>query len=68
MAPTKRLDVVMREEIWVGQTRSGVVVASARTKAQAVRKTADFALSEPESVVVRIHSVWGRVQEERSYP
>ena len=64
----KRLDLVKKNNEWVAQTGSKQVVARARTKEDAVRKTARVARADSQSVTVKIHKENGRIQEERTYP
>jgi hypothetical protein len=63
----KRIDVVKRTDHWVGES-NGQVVARGRTKAEAVRNTANVARSDPEAVSVRIHTLDGQIRDERTYP
>jgi hypothetical protein len=63
----KRIDVVKKGDEWVAQG-GGKRVASASTKVEAVRKTAEAARRERDDVTVRIHGVDGRIKEERTYP
>jgi hypothetical protein len=58
------IDVVMREEIWVGQTIDGIVVASGLTKRVALSRTTHYAMTRPHLVRVRVHSSVGRFQRE----
>lgn len=47
---------------------SGKKVASAPTKAEAIKKTAGIARRDPAPVTVKIHKADGRFQEEGTYP
>jgi len=64
----KRLDVVHKGSKWVAQTGAKQVVASAPKKVDTVRKTAKVAKADPKPVTVKIHTLNGRIQEERTYP
>ena len=64
----KRLDLVKKKNEWVAQTGSKKVVARARTKEDAVRKTARAAKADSQAVTVKIHKENGQFQEERTYP
>jgi hypothetical protein len=66
--PAKRIDVVKKDQGWVGQTRGGEVVARGRTKEAAVKNTAKAAKADPQAVTVRIHKQNGKIQQERTYP
>lgn len=63
----KRFDVVKKSDQWVAES-GNQIVAKARTKEAAVRRTAQAAKADPEAVTVKIHKVNGRIQEERTYP
>ena len=63
-----RIDVVKKDDRWVGQSTSGMAVASGRTKDEAVRATASYARQAGTPTSVRIHGRDGRIQEERTYP
>jgi len=63
----KRIDVVKNGDEWVGKTGSRVVARAPR-KVEAVRKTAQVARAEQESVTVKIHKQNGRIQREHTYP
>jgi hypothetical protein len=64
----KRVDLIKKGNEWVAKTRSGVVIARAPKKVDAVRKTARAAQRDQQPVSVRIHNMNGRIQEERTYP
>jgi hypothetical protein len=64
----KRVDVVKKDNKWVGETKGGDVVAQGKTKAEAVKHTANAARKDPEAVSVKIHKQDGKIQEERTYP
>lgn len=64
----KRIDVAKKGDEWVAKTGSGDKVASAKTKVEAVRKTAAVAKKAPNAVTVKIHKADGKFQEERTYP
>jgi hypothetical protein len=63
----KRIDVVKRGDQWIAEG-GGRRVASAATKVEAVRKTAQVARLDRDAVTVKIHKQNGRIQEERTYP
>ncbi len=63
----KRIDVVKSGNKWVARSGRNQL-ASAPTKQQVVRTTAQTARNDPEDVSVRIHKLNGQVQEERTYP
>ncbi len=65
----KRIDVVKRGDHWLGESEGRTVRGTkARTKAEAVRQTAEVARRASESVTVKIHGEDGRIQEGRTYP
>lgn len=65
----KRIDVVKRNEGWLGESGGRTVPGTkSPTKAEAVRQTAVVARKGPEPVSVKIHKENGRIQEERTYP
>jgi hypothetical protein len=64
----KRIDVVKKDNGWVGKTPGGETVSRGRTKDQAVRNTAKVAKADKAAVSVKIHKVDGKIQEERTYP
>lgn len=63
----KRIDVVKKDDKWVGQT-GGKTVSQGTTKEIAVKETAKVAKADPSPVTVKIHKENGRIQEERTYP
>jgi hypothetical protein len=65
----KRIDVVKKNDQWVGQ-RGGRAVPGTRAprKDEAVRNTARVARADSQPVTVKIHKENGRIQEERTYP
>jgi hypothetical protein len=63
----KRIDVVKKGNQWVAET-GGKRVASASTKVETVRKTAQVARRDTDAITVKIHKENGRFQEERTYP
>jgi Uncharacterized protein conserved in bacteria (DUF2188) len=65
----KRIDVVKKEEKWVGESGGKTVRGTGATrKNDAVKNTAGVARRAPEPVSVKIHKENGRIQEERTYP
>jgi hypothetical protein len=50
----KRIDVVKKDNKWVGETKGGGVVAQGKTKDVAVKRTADVARKDAEAVSVKI--------------
>ena len=64
----KRIDVVHKGNEWVAQDSRKRRLTGADTKVEAVRKTAQLARSDRDSVTVKIHNQNGRIQEERTYP
>jgi Uncharacterized protein conserved in bacteria (DUF2188) len=64
----KRVDLTKKGNEWVAKTGSGDVMARARLKDEAVRRTARAAKRDPQPVSVRIHKEKGGFQEERTYP
>ena len=63
----KRIDVVKKDDKWVGQT-GGRTVSEGKTKEAAVKETSRVAKADPNPVTVKIHKEDGRIQEERTYP
>jgi Uncharacterized protein conserved in bacteria (DUF2188) len=63
----KRIDVVKSGNQWVARAGRNQL-ASAPTKQQVLRATAQAARKDPADVSVRIHKVNGQIQEERTYP
>jgi hypothetical protein len=66
--PVQRIDVVKKEDCWVGQVKGGDAVVTALTKAEAVKRTADYAKASGQGMSVRIHKADGKIDEERTYP
>lgn len=65
----KRIDVVKKGDYWLGESEGRTVRGTkARTKAEAVRQTAEVARKASDPVTVKIHGEDGRIQEERTYP
>ena len=62
----KQIDIVKKGDRWVVEGKAGVI-ATNKTKEAAVKKAAASAKTDKSSVVVRIHKVNGRIQEERTY-
>jgi hypothetical protein len=65
----KRIDVVKKNDQWVGQ-RGGKTVRGTRAprKEDAVRNTARVARADSGAVTVKFHKQDGRIQEEWTYP
>jgi hypothetical protein len=63
----KRIDVIKQGDGWIGRAGDRTVV-TAGTKDEAVRKAAAAARSDDQPVSVRIHTMDGRFQQERTYP
>lgn len=63
----KRIDVSKQGDEWVAKSGSEIV-ARADNKLDAVRQTAERAREMPEAVSVKIHTMDGKIQEERTYP
>jgi hypothetical protein len=65
----KRIDVVKKNDQWVGESGGRTVPGTRATrKEDAVRNTARVARSGSQPVTVKIHKENGRIQEERTYP
>lgn len=65
----KRIDVVKKDNQWVGETgKNKAVVSKGRTKDVAIKNTAKVAKQDPQAVTVKIHKLDGKIQEERTYP
>jgi hypothetical protein len=65
----KRIDVVKKDEKWVGESGGKTVRGTgAPNKDQAIKNTAEVAKKSSEPVTVKIHKENGRIQEERTYP
>jgi hypothetical protein len=63
----KRMDVIKRPDGWAAMV-NGRTVAGAGTKAEAVRAAARKARSERDPITLKIHTLDGKIQEERTYP
>jgi hypothetical protein len=67
--PVKRIDIVKKNNVWVGESGGQSVRGTrAPTKVEAVKKTAAAARRDPQPVSVKIHKLNGRIGEERTYP
>jgi hypothetical protein len=65
----KRIDVVKKNDQWVGESGGRTVPGTrAPHKDEAVRNTARVARGDSQPVTVKIHKENGRIQEERTYP
>lgn len=61
----KRVDIVNKGDQWVAESGSAFI-AKAKTKDDAVHKTAQVARAMLEAVSVKIHILDGKIQEERT--